>query len=68
MKMKIWVLLFWEKKEKEILESLKAFEDGVVSRQQTSTSSIDSALSEFNSWKEQLRQQMEEYSSQTVIF
>lgn len=52
-----------EKKEKEILEDLQSFENGVASRQSTSTAAIDSALAEFNSWKEQIRHQMDESRS-----
>lgn len=52
-----------EKKEKEILEDLKAFEEGVESRQKTGVSSIDAAMSEFNTWKQHLRQQFDEARS-----
>jgi chromosome segregation ATPase len=49
-----------EKLENELLDGLKLFEDGVTTRQQTSTSTIDAALSEFNTWKQHLKQQFDE--------
>jgi len=45
-----------------LLESLRSFEEAVTNRQETSSSTIDAALSEFNTWKQHLKQQLDESS------
>ncbi|MBR5401379.1 MAG: hypothetical protein IK102_06135 [Treponema sp.] len=47
------------KVQTELLEDLKSFEEQIKERQDTGTSSIDAALSEFNAWKQQLRSQLD---------
>lgn len=48
------------KLQEELLGDLKMFEDSVRTRQETGSSSIDAALAEFNTWKQQLRSQFED--------
>ncbi len=45
--------------QEELLADLKSFEDSLRERQESSTSSIDAALAEFNTWKQQLRSQLD---------
>ena len=45
--------------QEKLLADLKSFEDSIKERQDTGSSSIDAALSEFNTWKQQLRSQFE---------
>ena len=47
------------KVQSELLEDLKTFEEQIKERQDTGTSSIDAALAEFNTWKQQLRTQLD---------
>ena len=47
------------KVQTELLEDLKTFEEQLKERQDTGTSSIDAALAEFNTWKQQLRSQLD---------
>ena len=54
-----------EKVQNELLEDVRNFEETVHARQETGTSSIDAALSEFNTWKQQIKDQMED--SKTVF-
>ena len=44
----------------ELLNDLKLFEDSVKTRQETGSSSIDAALAEFNTWKQQIKTQFED--------
>ena len=46
------------KVQTELLEDLKNFEETIHSRQENGTSSIDAALSEFNTWKQQITDQL----------
>jgi chromosome segregation ATPase len=46
----------------ELTERMKAFEDAMTVRQDTSSGTIDAALSEFNTWKQHLNQQLDESS------
>lgn len=52
-----------EKLQNQMLEELKAFEESVSGRQETSISSIDSTLTEFKTWKAQIKAQLEESKS-----
>ena len=45
-----------------LLDNLKKFEETVSNRQETSSSTIDAALSEFNTWKQHLKQQLDQSS------
>ena len=49
-----------EKVKADILADLQLFEENMQSRQETGTSSIDAALGEFNTWKQQLKHQLDE--------
>lgn len=49
-----------EKIEAQLMSDLKTFEEGIQQRAETGSSTIDAALSEFNSWKKQLRTQLDE--------
>ena len=42
---------------------IRTFEDSLKSRQETGVSSIDAALAEFNSWKQQIKHQLDESAS-----
>ena len=48
-----------ERTQTELLNDLQSFEQSIRERQETSTSSIDAALAEFNTWKQQLRSQLD---------
>ena len=48
-----------ERTQNELLKDLQSFEQSIRERQETSTSSIDAALAEFNTWKQQLRSQLD---------
>ena len=48
------------KLQEELLGDLKLFEDSIKTRQETGSSSIDAALAEFNTWKQQLKTQFED--------
>ena len=48
------------KLQEDLLGDLKLFEDSVRTRQETGSSSIDAALAEFNTWKQQLKNQFED--------
>lgn len=52
-----------KKVEDSLLSSLQSFEDGILNRQETSASTIDAALSEFNAWKQHLKQQLDDSSA-----
>ena len=43
----------------ELIKDLQAFEERIHEKQETGTSSIDAALAEFNTWKQQLRSQLD---------
>lgn len=47
------------KVQKDLMDDLKSFEEQLKERQDTGTSSIDAALAEFNTWKQQLRAQLD---------
>ena len=49
-----------EQIQNEIVSDLRDFEETIRSKQQTGASSIDAALAEFNSWKQQIRTQFDE--------
>ena len=48
-----------KKTQEDLIKDLQDFEAGIRERQETSTSSIDAALAEFNTWKQQLRSQLD---------
>ncbi len=49
-----------ERVKSELSDGLKKFEEAVLNRQETGASTIDAALSEFNTWKQHLKQQLDE--------
>jgi hypothetical protein len=46
--------------QNDIIADLRDFEETIKTKQQSGTSSIDAALAEFNSWKQQIRTQFDE--------
>ena len=52
-----------EKLQEDMLSDLKLFEESLKTRQETGSSSIDAALAEFNTWKQQLKNQFEDSAS-----
>ncbi len=53
------------KVQEQMMEDLKAFQESVQTKQETGTSTIDAALSEFKTWKAQIQSQFE--SSELVF-
>ena len=49
-----------ERMQHELNERLKTFEEAIANRQETSAATADAALSDFNTWKQHFKQQLDE--------